>query len=100
MPADLPKPRFNSSRSFLAPTWCIVVHEGGAVADPVGTAGTKQKTGSPVRVSVSFDAADYAAIKNIARDKRVSAAWVVREAVSSYLDTRTPLFAAERPENT
>ena len=69
------------------------------MADPVGTAGTKQKTGSPVRVSVSFDAADYAAIKSIARDKRVSAAWVVREAVSSYLDMRAPLFAAERPEN-
>ena len=30
----------------------------------------------------------------------VVAAWEVREAVSSYLDTRTPLFAAERPENT
>lgn len=50
----------------------------------------------PVRVSVSFDAEDYAEIKGIAKDMRVSAAWVVRDAVASYLDARAPLFARER----
>ena len=59
------------------------------MADPVGTAGTKQKTGSPVRVSVSFDAADYAdqELEGQTGFRRLSA-------VSSYLDTRAPLFAA------
>ena len=59
----------------------------------------QQKTEGPVRVSISFAPADYAAIRNIAREKRVSAAWVVREAVTSYLDARVPLFAPDRREN-
>ena len=55
-----------------------------------------RETARPVRVSVSFDAADYAEIKDIARYKRVSTAWVVRDAVASYLDARTPLLPRER----
>ena len=50
------------------------------------------KKAGPVRVSVSFDPGDYADIKNIARNGRVSVAWVVREAVARYLDSRTPLL--------
>ncbi len=56
----------------------------------------KQKMDGPVRVSISFDPADYAEIRDIARDKRVSTAWVVREAVTSYLDARAPLFGRDR----
>ena len=56
-----------------------------------------QKTGAgSVRVSVSFDVADYAAIKRIAKRKRVSTAWVVRDAVASYLNSQVPLFASDR----
>lgn len=47
----------------------------------------------PVRVSVSIDANDYADIKTIARNGRVSVAWVVRDAVARYLDSRTPLLS-------
>ena len=47
---------------------------------------------TPVRVSVSLDPGDYADIKNIARNGRVSVAWVVRDAVARYLDSRTPLL--------
>ena len=50
------------------------------------------KKAGPVRVSVSLDPGDYADIKNIARNGRVSVAWVVREAVTRYLDSRTPLL--------
>ncbi len=60
------------------------------------TVGEKERDAGSVRVSVSFDAADYAEIKDIARDKRVSAAWVVRAAVTSYLNARTPLFTSDR----
>ncbi len=64
------------------------------------TAGAnKQRSDGPVRVSISFDAADYAEIKDIARDKRVSTAWVVRDAVTSYLNARAPLFARDRRRN-
>ena len=57
---------------------------------------TKNNAAGAARISVSFDAHDYAAIKGIAKRNRVSAAWVVREAVSNYLNDRAPLFARER----
>ena len=66
----------------------------GAVVDEGNTVGA-EKTKS-VRVSVSFDVADYAAIKRIAERKRVSTAWVVRDAVASYLNSQVPLFASDR----
>ena len=44
------------------------------------------------RVSVSFDAADYEELRKIAAQKRVSLAWVVRDAVAAYIFRRGPLF--------
>ena len=44
------------------------------------------------RVSVSFDAADYEELQRIAAAKRVSVAWVVRDAVAAYIFQRGPLF--------
>jgi len=46
------------------------------------------------RASVSLPAEDYAEIERIAEQNRVSIAWVIREAVSSYLAERSPLFRA------
>lgn len=57
----------------------------------------RKKTGAKsVRVSVSFDVADYVMIKGIAKTKRVSGAWVVRDAVTNYLNAQVPLFASDR----
>lgn len=54
-----------------------------------------------VRVSVGFSRTDYAELEIVARDKRVSVAWVVRDAVSGYLAARSPLFrASPNPEET
>ena len=58
--------------------------------------GAQANADGPVRVSVSLDADDYADLKVIAKDKRVSLAWVVRDAVSDYLDARSPLFPRKR----
>ena len=44
------------------------------------------------RVSVSFDPADYDELARIAAEKRVSLAWVVRDAVATYIFRRGPLF--------
>jgi len=55
------------------------------------TAGRTRSEG-PVRASVSFDQHEYAELKAIADSKRVSLAWVVREAVARYLDDRTPPY--------
>lgn len=45
-----------------------------------------------VRASVSFPEDQYAELERIARQQRVSIAWVVREAVQTYLVARWPLF--------
>lgn len=47
---------------------------------------------STVRASVSFPEDQYAELERIAYSQRVSLAWVVREAVQSYLATRWPLL--------
>lgn len=56
------------------------------------TRSAKKKAAGPVRVSVSFPSEDYGELKATAAEKRVSIAWVVREAVAAYFDQRTPLF--------
>lgn len=69
-----------------------------AVMDEENT--VEARTGArSVRVSVSIDLADYAAIKGIAKNKRVSTAWVVRDAVAFYLNAQAPLFASDRRGN-
>lgn len=45
-----------------------------------------------VRASVSFPEDQYAELERIAQGHRVSLAWVVREAVQSYLVTKWPLL--------
>ena len=49
-----------------------------------------------VRASVSFPEDQYSELERIADQQRVSLAWVVREAVQTYLVTRWPLL--EQPE--
>jgi len=44
------------------------------------------------RASVSFDPEQYSLLEQIAEQKRVSVAWVVREAVERYLTDRWPLL--------
>ena len=48
------------------------------------------------RVSVSFPGDDYIALKAEAAAKRVSVAWVVRDAVYAYLRRRTGRTASSR----
>lgn len=45
-----------------------------------------------VRASVSFPEDQYSELERIADQQRVSLAWVVREAVQTYLVTRWPLL--------
>lgn len=55
-----------------------------------------------VRASVSFPEDQYSELERIADQQRVSLAWVVREAVQTYLVTRWPLLeqAEGSPANT
>ena len=49
-----------------------------------------------VRATLSFPPDVYEQLKAIARQKKVSLAWVVREAAEQYLVDRLPLFGKQR----
>ena len=57
---------------------------------------TSNRTASPVRASISFPAGVYQILEEIARRKKVSLAWVVREAAEQYVEGQTPLFGRHR----
>lgn len=44
------------------------------------------------RITVTFPVKDYEQLCRIARTKKVSASWVVRDAVDKYLESDIPLF--------
>jgi len=58
----------------------------------------KTEKAKTVRLSVSFDEADYEELQRLAEQKKVSVAWVVREAVERYLSNRNPLFRSGSEE--
>lgn len=49
--------------------------------------------GSAVRASVSFPSEVYKTLEVIAKEKKVSMAWVVRDAAEKYIEGKWPLFA-------
>lgn len=67
---------------------------GGVILENLAMSNVKARMRKSVRIrtSVSLDRADLDQIAQIARRKKVSKAWVIREAVERYLEDRTPLF--------
>jgi predicted DNA-binding ribbon-helix-helix protein len=62
--------------------------------------GTQQRTSiSPrkIRTSVCLSIQSYEELERIASAKKVSLAWMVREAVEQYLNAKRPLFRLEDP---
>ena len=47
------------------------------------------------RASVSFPPELYATLERIAKEKKVSVAWVVRDAAEKYVGDQWPLFAGK-----
>lgn len=47
------------------------------------------------RASVSFPPELYAILERIAKEKKVSVAWVVRDAAEKYVGDQWPLFAGK-----
>ena len=45
-----------------------------------------------VRVTIGFSPDMYSTLERIARDKKVSLAWVVRDAMDAYVAEKWPLF--------
>lgn len=52
----------------------------------------KVNSSSTFRTSVSFPAELYHALEEIARQKKVSVAWVIRDATETYIAERRPLI--------
>ena len=55
----------------------------------------KTERNAQVRATLSFPPDVYEHLKAIARQKKVSLAWVVREAAEQYLVDRLPLFGKQ-----
>jgi metal-responsive CopG/Arc/MetJ family transcriptional regulator len=53
---------------------------------------TKAPTDIAVRASISFPGEIYETLEVIAKQKKVSLAWVVREAAEQYIGEKWPLF--------
>ncbi len=47
-----------------------------------------------VRATISFPAEHYAELERMAQEKKVSLAWIVRDAVEKYLVDQWPLLGA------
>ena len=72
--------------------WCITIY--GALP----MAAMKRKTQTPkapssLRASVTFPSDLYRTVEDLAKKKKVSIAWVVREAVEKYVADQWPLFS-------
>lgn len=59
---------------------------------------TKRTEDSSVRATISFPSEIYKTLEDIARQKKVSLAWVVREAAEQYIADKWPLFGKAQGE--
>ena len=51
---------------------------------------------SSVRATISFPSDIYYTLEDIAREKKVSLAWIVREATEQYIESKWPLFKGQK----
>jgi metal-responsive CopG/Arc/MetJ family transcriptional regulator len=62
-------------------------------------AAARQENAATVRATISFPTDLYETLEDIAKRKKVSLAWVVRDATEQYVTDRWPLLAKNRPES-
>lgn len=83
-----------------APTWCNVVHrvnQGGQIMPKLSELSQKQQEANKsVRTSVSLSPALHDTLERIAKEKKVSVAWVIRDAAEKYVSEQWPLLQQER----
>jgi len=71
-------------------TWCILRFEDQHMPrPPTGT--STLKSASPLRASVTFPPDLYRTLEQIAKEKKVSLAWVVRDAAERYVADQQPM---------
>jgi predicted DNA-binding protein len=57
----------------------------------------KAQSTAAVRATISFPPDIYETLEGIAKEKKVSLAWVVREAAEKYIAEKWPLFTKQQP---
>ena len=65
---------------------------------PAPPSRTKNTSHQGPRITVTIPALYYDQVCRLAKVKKVSASWVVREAVEKYIDADTPLFTQAPPK--
>jgi hypothetical protein len=80
-----------------SPIWCNVVKTKKAHHLKRRSEGNKMKShgAAAVRASISFPAEIYDTLEGIAKEKKVSLAWVVREAAEKYIADKWPLLKGQ-----
>ena len=82
--------------------WCDAILAASGPAQVTRGAKRKEKPkpaeGSSVRATISFPSEIYKTMEDIARQKKVSLAWVVREAAEQYIAEKWPLFGRAQGE--
>lgn len=58
----------------------------------------KPKSEPSPRTSVTFPSEIYTSLESIAKQKKVSMAWVIRDAAEKYVSDQLPLFAGKEHE--
>ncbi len=81
----------NRSLSPNSPIWCSVVH-----GDEIAVMKNRKRVGknaknpaATVRASISFPSHVYRSLETLARQNKVSLAWVVRDAAEKYVAVKT-----------
>jgi hypothetical protein len=95
-----PTIRGKESAGQDSPIWCNVVNIEKELAGMKGKTkegkNMKIQSGvSAVRASISFPPDIYKTLEDIARQKKVSLAWVVRDAAERYITEKWPLFGKQ-----
>ena len=98
----------NDPRSLTPPgTYVLLLHRYGDTrcqlnGSPQKAKRVAAKKNAPsrarVRVTIGFSPDTYGTLERIARDKKVSLAWVVRDAMDMYLAEKWPLFSERRQD--
>lgn len=78
-------------KAIYAPLWCNMMQS--VETDMGPRIPDKKETDTKTRMSVSLPAALHMELERIARDKKVSLAWVMREAAEKYVADQWPLLA-------
>jgi predicted DNA-binding ribbon-helix-helix protein len=81
---------FLFSVHLIGVKWCM--------ADKGNATVRKAKSEPSTRASVTFPAEVYTSLEIIAKQKKVSMAWVIRDAAEKYVSEQWPLFAGTKHE--